>query len=586
MAERASSEGSKKNLRRKPVSGQGIPTRSTRNQARSRRNTRPRTASSESQPQKDHLLVELELDRTRLQLEIESLKNAQQELQGMHERLFNQLPIGFVTINNSGVIKVWNAGAQELLDPNRRGLENTPLTFFVIREDVEIMLEHLVNCRRAEQGQVVSEVRLRSGNGEIPVQIVSLPFTTENVKYYQTALINLTERKKHEGALEAAKEFSDAIIQTIHEPLVVLDTHFRVMHMNGEFAKMFRCPGRLAKGWSFEAIINLPWKERELRSRFQQALTKGIPLIDFEFEARSPAGVRRVFRCNARRLEQKEYSPTLLLVALEDVTTRKEAADKLSAFTAKLQQLNDELESRVSERTRALSQSNRQLETFCYTIAHDLRGPLRAMAGFSMALTDDYAPTLGDRGKDFLKRIVSASERMDEMIRALLEYGRFTTAELTNETVDADDVLDGVIGDLTPEIEKTQAQIERKSRLPKISGHKAVLQAAFANLVGNALKFVSPKVSPKVTIWSEENSDHTRIWVADNGIGIPPQYHKQIFEVFQRLHPQVDYPGTGIGLAIVSKAIERIGGAVGVESQPGHGSRFWISLRKPVVSDQ
>jgi len=445
------------------------------------------------------------------------------------------------------------------------------------------MLEHLVNCRRAEQGHVVSELRIKRGDTEVPVQIISLPYRSQGAKFFQTALINLTERKKHEAAIELAKEFSDKIIQTIHEPLVVLDVNFRLVRMNGEFSKTFHCHPKVAKGWSFDAILNLSWKDKELRSRLEQALVKGVPMVDFEFESRSPSpgSHRRFFKCNARRIEQKENSPALLLVALEDITARKETDEKLAAYTAKLQQLNDELETRVEERTRALRQSNRQLETFCYTIAHDLRGPLRAMAGFSIALSDDYAPKLGDRGKDFLKRIVNASERMDEMIRALLEYGRFTTAELASETVDANDVLDDVIGDLSPEIEKTQAEIERKSRLPKISGHKAVLQAAFANLVGNALKFVHPKVSPKVTIWSEENSDHARIWFADNGIGIPPQYHKQIFEVFKRLHPQADYPGTGIGLAIVSKAVERIGGAVGVESEPGQGSRFWINLRKP-----
>src|SRR5262249_48151327 len=113
---------------------------------------------------------------------------------------------------------------------------------------------------------------------------------------------------------------------------------------------------------------------------------------------------------------------------------------------------------------------------------------------------------------------------------------------------------------------------------PKICGHQVVLEAAFSNLLANAIKFVPPETAPQVTIWPEKDEQQIRIWIADNGIGIDPRYHQKIFEVFQRLHPQEAYPGTGIGLAIVHRAIQRIGGDVGVESEPGKGSRFWIRL--------
>jgi signal transduction histidine kinase len=150
--------------------------------------------------------------------------------------------------------------------------------------------------------------------------------------------------------------------------------------------------------------------------------------------------------------------------------------------------------------------------------------------------------------------------------------------DLEQKSVDAEEVLRSVITSMQTTIDEKRARIECKGKLPKISGHKAVLEAAFSNLIANALKFVPPQKAPHVTIWPEEKDKHVRIWIADNGIGIERRYHNKIFEVFQRLHSQDAYPGTGIGLAIARRALQRIGGDVGVESEPGKGSRFWIRV--------
>ena len=167
---------------------------------------------------------------------------------------------------------------------------------------------------------------------------------------------------------------------------------------------------------------------------------------------------------------------------------------------------------------------------------------------------------------------------MDRLIHDLLEYGRLTTIDLEKKPVDAEEVLHSVIKSMQPAIDEKHARIDRKGKLPKIYGHKAVLEVAFSNLISNALKFVPAEKSPRVTIWPEEKDENVRIWIADNGIGIEARYHGKIFEVFQRLHSRDAYPGTGIGLAIVHRALQRIGGDVGVESEPGKGSRFWIRV--------
>jgi PAS domain S-box-containing protein len=540
-----------------------------------------RAAQPVSTDAKDAMLARLELERTHSQLQIERLQRLLAEETSDNRRLeaiYQHSPVGYVTIDDKGLITEWNHSAADFLDITKHTLLGAPLSFFAVREDMELALMHFRRCKRATGGRVISELRLKRRNEEVPVQILSVPFRQGDKTFYQTALVDLTERKKNERALEETKKFAETIIQTIHEPLLVVDVNLRILQSNEAFTKLFGIQRQLAKNLPLENVLNLWWNGNRLRQCFEDVLLKNSPLNSFEFEVHPRNLGRRIFLFNARRILRSENSPPVLLIAIEDITLRKEAEEKLAQTNQQLQLLNNELEKRVEERTRELRASNKQLESFCYTIAHDLRAPLRAMAGFSATLLDDYGPQLNDRGRNYLEKIVDAGEHMDMLIHDLLEYGRLTTVDFEQKPVDAEEVLRSVIENMQPAIKERRANIERKGRLPKIRGHKVVLEAAFSNLLSNALKFVPPETSPKITIWPEEQNKHIRIWVADNGIGIEPRYHSKIFEVFQRLHSQNAYPGTGIGLAIVHRALQRIGGDVGVESEPGKGSRFWIRV--------
>jgi PAS domain S-box-containing protein len=530
---------------------------------------------------KDTMLARLELEGTHSQLQIEHLQRLLAEEKGNNRRLeaiYQHSPVGYVTIDDKGLITEWNHSAADFLDITKHSLFGAPLSFFAVREDIDVALMHFRRCKRAAGGQVISELRFKRKNEQVPVQILSVPFRQGDKTFYQTALIDLTERKKNERALEETKKFLETIIQTIHEPLLVVDVNLRILQSNEAFTKLFGIQRQLAKNLPLESVLNLWWNGNQLRQCFEDVLLKNSPLNSFEFEVHPRNLGRRIFLFNARRILRSENSPPVLLIAIEDITLRKEAEEKLAQTNQQLQQLNNELEKRVEERTKELRASNKQLESFCYTIAHDLRAPLRAMAGFSATLLDDFGQQLNDRGRNYLEKIVAAGEHMDLLIHDLLEYGRLTTVDFEQKPVDAEEVLRSVIDNMQPAIKEKRASIERKGRLPKIRGHKVVLEAAFSNLLANALKFVPPETSPKITIWPEEQNKHIRIWIADNGIGIEPRYHSKIFEVFQRLHSQNAYPGTGIGLAIVHRALQRIGGDVGVESEPGKGSRFWIRV--------
>ena len=253
-----------------------------------------------------------------------------------------------------------------------------------------------------------------------------------------------------------------------------------------------------------------------------------------------------------------------------DVTER-ERARELS------ERLHHDLERRVAERTEALLETVSELEAFSYSISHDLRAPVRAVRGYADAIIDEA----GHPGADpalYARRIVEAAGHMDALIEDLLAYSRVTRTELQPEPLDLDAVVDDVLAHVPDLDERADVRVTIDPGMPRVLGHRATLFQALTNLVTNAVKFVAPGTRPSVRIRADRRDGRVRLWVEDNGIGIAAEHHERIFRVFERLHGRERYPGTGVGLAIVRKAVERMGGATGVESRPGTGSRFWIEL--------
>jgi PAS domain S-box-containing protein len=235
-----------------------------------------------------------------------------------------------------------------------------------------------------------------------------------------------------------------------------------------------------------------------------------------------------------------------------------------------------ELERRVDERTAKLREMVSELEHFSYTITHDMRAPLRAMQGFGQLMLDeDCAGCVHPQSRDYLRRIVSASHRMDQLINDALSYSRIVRGELDLGAVDPTRLVREIL-DTYPQFQPPKAEIRLDGELPPVIGSEAMMTQVLSNLLGNAVKFVAPGVVPRVHISAEAGDGIVRISVADNGLGIAPEMQARIFDMFCRLSR--DYDGTGIGLAIVRKAVERMHGRVGVESARGRGSRFWVEL--------
>jgi signal transduction histidine kinase len=237
-----------------------------------------------------------------------------------------------------------------------------------------------------------------------------------------------------------------------------------------------------------------------------------------------------------------------------------------------------DLEERVRARTAELVERNEELEAFAYSISHDLRAPLRAMGGFSQAMLEDYGDRLDETGRGYAQRVVTAAQTMDQLIRDLLTYSKVTRSELELAPLHLVRVLKSVVRGLDGEIRERRARVVLDEMAPDVIGHEGTLTQVLTNLLANAIKFVPADRAPEVRVRAERRGERLRLWVEDNGIGIAPEHHERVFRVFERLHAAEEYPGTGIGLAIVRKGAERMGGRAGLESTPGQGSRFWIEL--------
>lgn len=231
----------------------------------------------------------------------------------------------------------------------------------------------------------------------------------------------------------------------------------------------------------------------------------------------------------------------------------------------------------------ALTRANRELETFTYAVAHDLKSPLRAINGYSSLFAATQAATLTDEGRDYLKKIVRGTEQMGELIDDLLEYSRLERGAPHFERIDVQQQAEALMAEFRDEIDRHGAHIDIAACCREITADRNGLTLALRNLLGNALKFSADSNPPHIEIGCTSENGMHRLWVRDNGIGFDMRHHDRIFDIFQRLHRSEDYPGTGIGLAIVRKAAQRMGGRCWGVSEPDQGATFYLEW--PIADD-
>jgi PAS domain S-box-containing protein len=327
--------------------------------------------------------------------------------------------------------------------------------------------------------------------------------------------------------------------------------------------------------------------------RFSAAALRDLSsgkIIRSEEEMHTSEGVK-YYAVHQAALRDLEGKATGVCAVAVDITSLKVAE-------ARIRVLVETLEKRVEQRTdelnqanaqllnvnRELKEANEQLEAFSYSVAHDLRAPLRSIQGFSDALAEDYNDTLESTALNYLQRITKAAARLELLIDDLLSYSRLARMELPLSAVSLDRVIGEVMANLGVQLQETGAAVDVAPELPFVRANKAACMQIFQNLMSNAVKFARPGVQPSIRIWAETwhagygETTFARIWIEDNGIGIPREQLQRIFKPFERLHGMSEYPGSGIGLAVVDKTVRRMGGRCGVESEVNAGSRFWVEL--------
>ena len=369
----------------------------------------------------------------------------------------------------------------------------------------------------------------------------------------------VTKREREDAAvlLGAPQILAQTILDTLREPILVLDDALRVKIANRSFYRTFRVKPEETENKLIYELGDGQWNIPKLRALLEELRVGDKQVEDFDVE-RDFAGIgRRFMVLNARRIGPQAGQPMILL-ALEDISERK-------AIERALQLHSKELE-----------RSNADLEQFAYVASHDLQEPLRVITNFTQLLAKRYKGKLDSDADEFVAFIVDGATRMHRLINDLLGYARLGSRGAEFAAVDCEEILADAVSNLGSAIEESGAKLTHDP-LPTVMADKDQLSRLFQNLLGNAIKFhaVDP---PVVHVSARRNENEWLFSVQDNGIGIDPEFFERIFLIFQRLHGRNEYSGTGIGLAICRKIVERHGGKIWIKSQAGKGSTFYFTM--------
>ncbi|HET7624788.1 MAG TPA: PAS domain S-box protein [Verrucomicrobiae bacterium] len=386
--------------------------------------------------------------------------------------------------------------------------------------------------------------------------------------------IDITDCKRTERALKESEQKLRTVFDNSNDSILLHKADGEILEANQTFLKWSGISSEKIGGVKVQEFFD-PESPTDFALEVWKKTLAGEPQF-FAWKGRRPCdGLEVDLEIFLQRIQLK--GEPVILATARDVSPRKKAEAALEQTREILRRHADELEIRVRERTAKLEEAVQELESFSYSVAHDLRAPLRSMRGFGTLLQLEFGESIGEDAKDLIRRINSSAERMDRLITDVLNYSKIVRQEMKMDRVDMDKLLHEIV-DTYPVLQSSEATIHFENPLPCVRGNMAALTQCFSNLLGNAVKFVAPGVRPDVWLWSQSAGEHVRIFVRDNGVGIPEHGAKRIFEIFQRLHSESEYEGTGIGLAIVRKSVERMGGEVGLESAPGKGSTFWVEL--------
>jgi PAS domain S-box-containing protein len=377
---------------------------------------------------------------------------------------------------------------------------------------------------------------------------------------------DITERKKAEQDLRAASLYARGLLEASLDPLVTISPGGNITDVN-QATEIATGVGRdVLIGSVFSSYFTEPQKADE---GYRKVISEGY-VRDYPLTIRHVSGGTMDVLYNATVYKNEAGEVQGVFAAARDITERKRAEEELSHYREHLEEL-------VTQRTDELSRSNRDLEQFAYAASHDLQEPLRMISGYLQLLSDRYKGQLDEKADKYIDYSVDGAARMSVLIRDLLDYSRVNTRGEELRNVDCNKAFQSAMRNLDTAIKESGAAITHDS-LPVLSADQTQLAQLFQNLVGNAIKFRSPERPPQIHVSVRKDQTHWIFRVQDNGIGFEQQYEDKIFMIFQRLHGRGQYPGTGIGLAICKRIIERHGGKIWADSEPDKGTSFFFTI--------
>ncbi len=484
------------------------------------------------------------------------------DLQASYQDLFDSAYAVILMVDADGNILDINRRGEELSGFSRQELlQSNVLRDLIAPEDRETMIGVLANLIAGENQAY--EVRWRAKDGrEIAFEGRSSPHFSRDGEFVSTQCIlhDLSERREAEQALRLA-QFS---VDHASDAVFWLDPDARFIYANIAACKRL--------GYSREELLSMTvhdidpnFPAEDWPAHWEELKRRGsITLL-----SRHRAKDGRVFpvelTVNYLEFAGKQYNCAFA----RDIAERKWAEQEL-------QKAYEELEARVQQRTAELARSNADLQQFAYSASHDLQEPLRMMGSYLQALEEDARDTLSENARNFIQLSLGAAQRMQQLIDGLLSYAYVGTRAEEFEMVDSNEIVDQAIEDLGEMIRQDGAEVTREN-LPTMTADPMLVGQLFQNLIGNAIKFHGPQ-RPRVHVSARTSGDELVFSVRDNGIGIEPKHLWRVFAVFERLHPADTYSGTGIGLAICKRVVQRHKGRIWCDSEPGKGTTFHFSI--------
>jgi PAS domain S-box-containing protein len=468
---------------------------------------------------------------------------------------------GIFLLDPAGYITSWNAGAERLKQYKPAEIIGKHFSVFYTARDLAMGKPEQELRVAAQTGHFEDEGwRLRKDGSRFWTSVVITRIRDDggNLIGFGKITRDLTERRAAESRFRLLVE------SVVDYGIFSMDS--------GGYITSWNVGAQRIKGYSAEEVsgkhFSIFYMEEDRRS--------GLPQLVLQTAAEQGHFEGEGWRV---RKDGTRFWASIVVTALRDEEGALYGFSKVTrdmsdrkALLEELKRHADELELRVQER----EQSNAELEAFAYSVSHDLRAPLRAIVGFAEALQEDCTKDLNQQGREYLDEIIKAAARMNVLVQDLLEYGRVSRVNLQLTAVNLKDAVDDAIRQLGNDHGGSLA-VHISPDLWVRAHEQALAQVTF-NLLSNAVKFHKKGLSPEVDLRAEAHNTSVRLSVTDKGIGIAPQHRERIWQVFERLHDRETYPGTGIGLAIVKRAISRMEGACGLESEVGKGSTFWIEL--------